>query len=124
MLLVDAVEEGSRKGVEMAPLCLPGRCFETDPITVPASILRTRSDISQKFFEQIFTPMQNLEPHLFGIDFQRIPSLLILLVGMDVRIEKITHHFSAVFFHPREGIDGAVGATDVKKDPHLLFPEP
>jgi hypothetical protein len=42
---------------------------------------------------------------------------------MDVRIEKIAHHFSAVFFHPRERIDGAVCTTDVEKDPHLFFPE-
>ena len=40
---------------------------------------------------------------------------------MDVRIEEITHHLSAIFFHPREGIDGAICTADVEKDPHLLL---
>ena len=76
-------------------------------------------DILQELLEKIFVPIDHLQPDFIGVLFQCVESFLVLLVRVDVRIEKISDDFFPFVSDLFKGIDGTVGTTDMKEDFHL-----
>src|SRR3990172_9800478 len=52
--------------------------------------------------------------------FYRVEALLVLKVGMNIGVVKITRWFETVLFHPEIGIEGARRTAYVEKDLHGL----
>jgi hypothetical protein len=79
-----------------------------------------RGHAFQKLLEKIFISVDHLQTAALRVFLQRVQSFLIFLVGVDVRIEKISDGLVPFFLHSFKGINGAVGTTDVEKDFHSI----
>jgi hypothetical protein len=76
--------------------------------------------ILQELLEEIFVPIDHLQPNFLGVMSQCVKSFLVFLVGMNVGIEEVSGDLLAFFPHLFKRIDCAVGATDVKEDFHWV----
>jgi hypothetical protein len=75
--------------------------------------------ISQELLEEIFIPIDHLQPNFLRVLFQRVESFLVFLVRMDVGIEKISNRLFPIFSDSFKGIDRAVHTTDMEEDFHF-----
>jgi hypothetical protein len=77
--------------------------------------------ISQELLQQIFVSVNDRQSRLIRILPQGFQPPLILLVGVDIGIEKISYNLVSFSLEVLERVDSTVGATNMKQDFHLFF---
>jgi len=118
MLLIFAVQEGSRISAESFLARRGGDCLQTHPVTLLAPESAFASDTEQKFVEVVSITIDHLESD----PGREIPDSLkppaILLVGMNVRIVEITRGIHSLFPKTEIRVKRAGGTTDMEKNVH------
>ena len=76
--------------------------------------------IPQELLEEIFIPIDHLQPSFFGVLSQRVESFLVFLVRMNVGIEKKSDNSPPFFSDSFKGIDRTVGTANMEQDLHSI----
>jgi len=97
MVLEFAVEQGGGKSVKFPPGCCLCSSFQPGVITEEASLTLAVDYTPEEIFQPVFIPVN----HPYALSLTPIPNrfqpALILLVGMDVRVEKKSKYLMPIF---------------------------
>jgi hypothetical protein len=104
MILMGALKKSCRELVKSPCLGLSGCCFQADLVAVAASLFDLVRRISQKFLQQIFVSVNDRQSRLSRILPQGFQPPLILLVGMDIGIKKISRDLVSLFLEALGGL--------------------
>jgi hypothetical protein len=114
VLLKAAVKKGGRKSVETPAFRDPRCLYEPKTVAMPTAILFTECDLSQEPFQGVTLLPHDSEPLLTGIDSERIETLFVFQIRMDVRIVKVAADLMTLLSEDPQGINGARPTTDMQ----------
>lgn len=113
MVLVLAVEQGGREGIEVAALCLLGGCLQTEKIAEPAALILAEGYPAQEPLKVIFVTIDDPDGGVLFVYPNRIQPPLKFLIGMYVRVEKKAYNLPFLAAQSPQRIDEAVSAADM-----------
>jgi len=114
VLLIAAVEEGSRKGVKPILFRYARGMGNPEIVAVPATFFLPEDNLSEEHFEGIALLPDGCKPLLTSVGRQRIKTFSILQIGMDVGVVEETADIVSFTAEDPQGVDGARGATDMQ----------
>jgi hypothetical protein len=114
MILMGALKKSCRELVKSPHLGLSGCCFQSYLVAIAASLLDLMRRILQELLQQIFVSVNDLQSNFLRILSECFQPPLILLVGVDIGIEKISDDLVSFFLEVLERVDSTVGATNMK----------
>jgi len=118
VLLIAAVEQGRREGVEEPLSGLLGCVTEPYLVTVAAAVLPQGGCLLEEILYGIAFGHGELKAFPGGVFPNRIEALFVLEEGVDVRVEKQPLQRNPLLTKDAKGIDRARRTAEVKKDFH------
>jgi len=118
VFLKAAVEKGRREGVESIPPGSLCRLGEPQGVAVSAPFLFAEGDLPEELLHGIGLLPEDRELLLASIHFERLEALSILLIRVDVGIDKSTEDFPPSLPQYAKRVDGAGGTADMQQDSH------